>query len=222
MVVIYRCLIRPHLEYCVQAWSPTARFGNWDTILNIEKVQRRFTRLIDDVGTLTYGARLQALELTTLAERRIRGDLIETFKIVRGFVNYGQELFSLSRSGLNLLSKSVKVSTARKDFFSERVIQYWNKLPVSVKLAPSVNSFKERLQTYKEGYLLDKYCVKGAGNFWEVSDHVMSRIETPSYMASRPAFCEYLIENPWIARAKGINTIYICVLINFIVEVHGC
>ena len=89
MVLIYRSLIRPHLEYCVQAWSPTPRFGNWGLILNIEKVQRKFTRLINDIGTLPYGARLQSEKLTTLAERRIRGDLIEVFKIVRGIVNYG-------------------------------------------------------------------------------------------------------------------------------------
>ena len=82
MVLIYRSLIRPHLEYCVQAWSPNPRFGNWGLILSIEKVQRKFTRLINDIGTLPYGARLQSLNLTTLAERRIRGDLIEVFKIV--------------------------------------------------------------------------------------------------------------------------------------------
>ena len=79
MVLIYRSLIRPHLEYCVQAWSPNPRFGNWGLILSIEKVQRKFTRLINDIGTLPYGARLQSLNLTTLAERRIRGDLIKVF-----------------------------------------------------------------------------------------------------------------------------------------------
>ena len=33
----------------------------------------------------------------------MRGDLIETFKVVRGVVHYGQSLFKVSRSGLNLL-----------------------------------------------------------------------------------------------------------------------
>ena len=93
MSTIYRCLVRPHLEYCVQCWCPTPRFGNWGLILSIEKVQRKFTRLVNDIGTLSYGARLTSLKLTTLAERRMRGDLIETIKVVRGFVNYGQSLF---------------------------------------------------------------------------------------------------------------------------------
>ena len=109
MSIIYRYLIRPHLEYCVQVWSPTPRHGNWDTILRIEKVQRKFTSLVNNIGTLQYSARLKALNLTTLAERRIRGDLIETFKIVRGLVNYGNDIFRISRSGLKLVSKGLKV-----------------------------------------------------------------------------------------------------------------
>ena len=34
----------------------------------------------------------------------------------------------------------------------------------------------------------------------------MDRIENPSYLAGRPAFREYLISNPWIAKRKKINT----------------
>ena len=79
------------------AWvSRTPRFGNWELILSIEKIQRKFTRLVNDIGTLSYGDRLKSLHLTTLAERRMRGDLIETFKILRGLVNYGQGLFRSS------------------------------------------------------------------------------------------------------------------------------
>ena len=104
MLLIYKSLIRPHLEYAVQCWAPSPRFGNRGIILELEKVQRKFTRLINDIGTLTYGERLKSLTLTTLAERRMRGDLIEAFKIIRGFVDYGQNLFKLSISGLNILS----------------------------------------------------------------------------------------------------------------------
>ena len=207
MSTIYRCLIRPHLEYCVQVWSPTPRHGNWDMILKIEKVQRKFTNLVNDVGTLQYSARLKALNLTTLAERRIRGDLIETFKIVRGLVNYGSGIFNVSRSGLNLVSKGLKVSNARKDFFGERVVKYWNVLPNYVKLSLNVDSFKANMELYKQTSLSDTYNVGdiGLGNFWEVSDHVLNRIEPPSSVLGRPAFCEYMMENPWVAKRRGIN-----------------
>ena len=51
---VYKTVIRPHLEYCTQLWSPTAKHGNWAQIIEIENVQRRFTHLIDDLGTLPY------------------------------------------------------------------------------------------------------------------------------------------------------------------------
>ena len=104
MLLVYKALIRPHVQYCVQIWAPTARHGNWSTTLELEHEQRKFTRLVECVGLLPYGERLDRLGLTTLAERRLRGDLIETFKILSGSVNYGRSLFKLSTSGSNLVS----------------------------------------------------------------------------------------------------------------------
>ena len=204
MSVIYRCLVRPHLEYCVQCWCPTPRFGNWELILSIEKIQRKFTRLVNDIGTLSYGDRLKPLHLTTLAECRMRGDLIETFKILRGLVNYGQGLFRVSRSGLNLVSRGNKVSRSRQDFLSERVINYWNNLPNHVKLSTSVDSFKCSLEAYKSANIDNRF-QPSTNCFWEVSEHVLSRIETPAALAGRSALVDYWSENPWVAKKKGVN-----------------
>lgn len=54
---------------------------------------------------MPYSERLEALNLTSLAERKIRGDLIEKFKILNGLVDYGQSLFTLSRSGSKLVCR---------------------------------------------------------------------------------------------------------------------
>ena len=40
--------------------------GNWATIIKMEGIQRRFTRMIDDIGLLPYSERLEILGLTTL------------------------------------------------------------------------------------------------------------------------------------------------------------
>ena len=48
---------------------------------------------------------LEKMNLTTLGERRIREDLIETFKVVTGKVKYCQDIFKLGRSGHNIISK---------------------------------------------------------------------------------------------------------------------
>ena len=196
MKKIYTCLIRPHLEYCVQLWSPVAAHGSWGTIYELEKVQRKFTNLIDDIGTLPYGTRLAELDLTTLAERRVRGDLIETFKIVNSVVDYGHDIFVLGRSGRNIVSCGLKVSCFRKKLFSERVIQYWNVLPNFVKLSSSVNAFKANLCVHKSQQLKSEHYVSSVGNFWEVSERVLQRIESPSAVAGRDAFCEYLNDTP--------------------------
>ena len=203
MLLVYKSLIRPHIEYCVQIWSPMPRHGNWATILELEKVQRKFTRLVEGIGLLPYGERLAKLGLTTLAERRIRGDLIETYKITSGSVNYCSTLFRKSRSGLNLLRRDTSRSDKlRSDYLSERVIDYWNKLPAYVKLSENVNTFKGNLCKYKKQYH------NKSGNFWEVSGEVLNRIETPSYVQGRESFTTFVKENKWYAKKMHINIHY--------------
>ena len=58
MVTVYKTIIRPHLEHLVQLWNPDAFHGNWKIIMDIEKVQRDFTRRINDIGLLSYHKRL--------------------------------------------------------------------------------------------------------------------------------------------------------------------
>ena len=81
MVHAYKCIVRPHVEYCCQAWAPKARHGNWPAIIELENVQRLFTRMVKGTENTSYRARLNKLGLTTLLERRMRGNLIEVFKL---------------------------------------------------------------------------------------------------------------------------------------------
>ena len=56
----------------------------------LESIQRKVTRAISGLRDFTYKQRLESLGLTTLLERRMRGDLIETFKILNNKNNYLQ------------------------------------------------------------------------------------------------------------------------------------
>ena len=146
MLRVYKTIIRPHLEYCVQLWNPALEHGNWSQVLRLEGVQRRFTRMIDGVGLLPYSERLDVLELTTLAERRTRGDLIEVFKCKQEFSKLNG-VFHFGRSRGNVVSKysfsnDSKLDYIKRNFINERVKVAWNKLPSEVKNATSLNSFK--------------------------------------------------------------------------------
>ena len=50
MINIYKSLVRPNLEYCVQLWNPIPKHGNWALIMELESVQRKFTRLMNGIG----------------------------------------------------------------------------------------------------------------------------------------------------------------------------
>ena len=52
----------------------------------LEKVQRRLVKMISDKKGDTYEECLKSIGLTSLVEKRERGDIIETFKTMRGFV----------------------------------------------------------------------------------------------------------------------------------------
>ena len=75
-----KSLVRRHLEYCCQAWRPYLQ----KDVDNIEKVQRRMTRMIPELSQLNYEEGLCRTNLLSLEMRRLRADLIEVFKIVKG------------------------------------------------------------------------------------------------------------------------------------------
>ena len=195
MLNIYRTLVRPHIEYAVQVWNPPASHGYWKLILKLEEIQRSFTRLTDGIGLLPYSERLRILQLTTLLERRMRGDLIETFKITSGKVDYGKDLFRISRSGTKILKDG------RGDgVLSNRVANYWNKIPAEVKEASSVDAFKARLEQYKVSAMASGESSRG--HFWELSEILISKINN----CNHDSYAEYMSANPSLAKFKGINT----------------
>ena len=152
MVRLYKALVRPKLEYCVQAWCPYLK----KDMDKLERVQARATRLINGCQNVTYENRLHYTGLTTLSERRIRGDLIEVFKILKGFSKvkcstwFKLAVNSRTRGHNYKLVKSRSKLDIRKNFFSQRVVNEWNSLPGEVVQAESVNSFKNRYDKYRQ------------------------------------------------------------------------
>ena len=76
---IFKGLVRPHVDYASSVWSPHL-IKQKDAI---ETVQRRATKWIPGFYDLPYNERLRTLKLPTLACRRMRGDMIQVYKILR-------------------------------------------------------------------------------------------------------------------------------------------
>ena len=150
MLQLYRVLVRPHLEYCVQFWSPYLR----KDVLALEGVQRRFTRLIPEMRGLAYEERLSRLGLYSLEFRRLRGDLIETYKIMKGLDRVeAARLFPLTTEtrtrGHSLKIRGNQFRTElRRNNFSQRVVNLWNSLPNKAVEATSLNVFKSQIDRF--------------------------------------------------------------------------
>ena len=86
---LYKAIVRPHLEYCIQAWSLYLR----KDLDMLEKIQRRPTKLIPGLRDLRYEERLKECGLTTIEMRRLRGDQIEVFKILNGYEHIDSNIF---------------------------------------------------------------------------------------------------------------------------------
>ena len=142
---LYPVLVRPHLEYCVQVWSPYKR----KYINLLERVQRRATRLVPELRDLEYPERLRRLGLTTLEERRVRGDMIQTYKFLSRKEDIDPTIF-FQMAPLRPRGNSKKIFrqrsrlNVRKYFFSQRVAPGWNGLDNNVIEVRKTGTFKQR------------------------------------------------------------------------------
>ena len=160
MIPLFKSLIRPILEYGNAVWCP---YKAKDIDL-IEDVQRYYTKRIIGMYDLSYEERLQALKLPSLCYRRVRGDMIEVFKITHNFYDsqVTNSLFqfadtnTVTRSNGFKITKVTTNTSAYQHFFTNRVVNCWNSLPSHVVSVDTVNAFKNSLDRLFTAYLYDK------------------------------------------------------------------
>ena len=149
MLQIFKVFVRPHLEYAVTAWSPWHK----KDIEVLERIQHRATRRMSDVRG-SYPERLQVLGLTTLEERRKRGDAIEVFKYLRGFLDVNKESLFTTISTSHPKTRHqqsfmpLSVPRTRLDLRKNRGAKLWIDLPLKVRESNTVNRFKNNYDAY--------------------------------------------------------------------------
>jgi hypothetical protein len=146
---LYKQYVRPHLEFSTQAWAPWTEADK----ACLEKVQQRAVRQISGLASNDYEERLVELGMTTLEERRHQADMCMVHKILhaKGGLNR-RKWFAMAESSarvtrsttdpLNLKVKHARLDI-RKNFFSIRVIEGWNKIPNSVRSIEKSELFRD-------------------------------------------------------------------------------
>ena len=85
---LYKSLVRTHLEHAVQFRSPHLRRD----IDKMEKIQRRATKMILEIRNHSYHQRIQDLDLISLVQRRLRGQLIKVIKYLNRFTTASESI----------------------------------------------------------------------------------------------------------------------------------
>ena len=109
------------------------------------------TKYLPGLKNLTYSERLRTLHADSLELRRLKSDLVLTYKLLHNLCNVDYKTFFSVRADSRTRGHPLKLviqpmsRDCRKYFFSNRVTTIWNALPADTVLASSVASFKTKL-----------------------------------------------------------------------------
>jgi hypothetical protein len=151
---LYKSLVRPHLEYAVQFWSPDLK----KDIRRLENVQARATKLIPRIKNLSYQDRLDSIGLQSLEIRRLRFQLIQVYRMLNRKDNIDFNIFfninnnNTRTNGFKLEAKRFYTSASER-FFAHSVVIPWNNLPSEIVRSSSLSSFKSKLDNILPNYI---------------------------------------------------------------------
>jgi hypothetical protein len=151
-VPLYKTLVRTHLEFAISVWHPY-KIKHIDMI---ENVQRQATKQLPGFKELSYLERLKKLKLPTLSFRRVRGDMIELYKILNN--KYDREAAPFIKLWKDMAPRAGHEGTVNNFTNREQNLR-----------VPTTNTFKNRLDKYWSNQSLmyedHKTTINGSGDF---------------------------------------------------------
>jgi len=133
-LMLYKSWVRSQVEYANAVWCPYKD----DLVTDIERVQKRATKMVKGLNKLAYKERLISLQLPTLRLCRLRGDMIEVYKILTGGYDVKVCPPLLHNGNIRARGNSKKLETLRSKYdvrkysFSSRIVKICNSLPDKV------------------------------------------------------------------------------------------
>ena len=143
LMKLFDTYILSRLHYASTTWSPWLH----KDIIAVERVLRRYTKHIPELAGLSYEERLSRLGRISLEYMRLRNDLVYAFSVLNNFsILVPNEFFRLSNrfTRNSLLSISAR-RDVRKHFWSLRIVNVYNSLPIEVRNSCSKAVFKRKL-----------------------------------------------------------------------------
>jgi hypothetical protein len=141
-----------HLEFSVQTWSPWTEADKEC----LEKVQRSAVGMVSGLASRDYEERLRELGHTSLEERRHQLDMQQVHRILVGkdkvrsetWFKMASDIDRETRAAAYPLNLRIPASRleVRKNFFSQRVPESWNKIPPALKQATTAKAFRNAYQ----------------------------------------------------------------------------
>ena len=151
MKLMWKSLVQGHIDYCSQLYMPIQS----TEMMQLENLQKCFTKRIPEVQSLDYWQRLKYLRIYSQNRRLERYRIIYTWKILENLVpNCGLEFSVSERRGrcvnVPTLKGSKRIQNLREQSFQVHGPKLFNCLPHTIRniTRVSVEDFKEKLDQY--------------------------------------------------------------------------
>ena len=151
---MFKVFVRSVLDYASPCWNPYLQYQ----IDTLERIQGRFLKRVPQLHRFeNYRERLEFLKMDLLEIRRLKTDLITTFKVLHGFLNIPiHDFFCFApivgtRGTVFKLTANRTKLDIRKYFFSVRIVNIWNKLgkppydSLNIHYCTTVKQFKSKM-----------------------------------------------------------------------------